>query len=244
MFNIISGIRRSGTSMLMYALRQAGMPVLGEKYCLDDLQDYVLKGNPNGYWELKGVTDKTGLTSKHVNIGDKGDLIKVMCECLWKSDPALVDKVVLIFRNPGQALHSLYDHNDINCKDLFTIQNMMDISDTFGFLKFYRKEYLIVFYKKILKDPAGEMRKICDFFGNTNWEAAAKTITKKLNRTKSKPFPNDKLMYEMYEWIRDGEIDRVIEYKTELKKLALKLLEKYDKNNPIQVKPRNGGKNL
>ena len=47
---IVTGAERSGTSLMMNILKEAGYPVYGEKY--PHVWDKTLKDfNPNGFWE-------------------------------------------------------------------------------------------------------------------------------------------------------------------------------------------------
>jgi len=231
-YNIIAGCRRSGTSMLMYALKKAGVPILGYKFTEKKdpkWQKLSKAGNPNGYWELDKVTFEEGLTAKCGNVGKGGETLKIMFEVFSNSDPNLIGKTILIFREPRSVLSSILKYNRPILKhqmEAFIFNLLFDIIDTLGFLALYKKEFRLVFYEDILKNPEEEMKAVCEFLGQGDYKKAAKTVKQKLNRSK-KIMDNYKpleIMENFYRLAKEGKIGEIIDSEKELKETARRIL--------------------
>lgn len=219
-YNIITGLRRSGTSMLMYALKQGGVEVIGKDF--DEKTRQHIEGNPNGYWEVDGITTK-GL----INFNKKGELIKVMVEGLYNSDPSLIDKTLFIFREPSKVFNSIFSNNMIQYPDLFIINNALDVVDSLDFLVKYNKEFKPVFYDKVIENPEKEMQLICDFIGG-DYKKASEVIDNKLDRSSDKLKQDGlEVMYVIYKLALKGHFGKIIEMRDDIENKGRKLLEKY-----------------
>jgi len=218
-YNIVSGWRRGGTSVMMLALNHAGIPIVGFKYPFAFDFDYIdtkegkviqrrvkkdgglmepLKpvkdSNPNGFWEVPSICLREGVQKKHSDFGKNGDLIKVPADVLPASNPTMVDKVVLMMRNPRKVIASLsktqnnrkeikaYYREWVKAMSLGMLHNMVG---AFKWLDINKKEYIIVEYENLLENPEDEIEKVCDFLerGDPLW--GAKIIEKKLDRSNS-----------------------------------------------------------
>lgn len=193
MFNVVVGTRRSGTSLLMLCLRQAGIPIIGFKYTifLKEKNGEIIiqtipsnelrKHNPNGYWEVGTITTKTGIKKEHLDLGMKGDVLKITADAYYFSDLEMIDKTILILRNPRNVLTSMikgqiFKEEDIN----EAIQkNIRDLKRTLDTLQ----EHIIIHYEDLLNYPVGEMERVCSFLNKGNAIQGAKVVDKKLNRS-------------------------------------------------------------
>jgi len=95
---IISGLPRSGTSMLMSMLEAGGVPALtdGIRKADDD--------NPKGYWEferVKKIKEDTAWLDDA-----KGKVVKMISQLLLDLPPGYQYKVVFVRRNIGEILAS------------------------------------------------------------------------------------------------------------------------------------------
>jgi len=111
-FFCVSGLRRSGTSLMMLCLRTGGVPILGQKYAVhmnfnQPVSDNEKQGNPNGYWEMGGITCLTGLRKNHLILGMDKDVIKVVADCLYYSEPETINKIIFMKRPPRYTMASL-----------------------------------------------------------------------------------------------------------------------------------------
>ena len=201
-YNICSGSGRSGTSLMMLALRQAGVPITGFRYgiyltnftfhgnkldfgvCFPS--DEMQRANPNGVWEISSVAAKNGLTDYYKDIGFKGDVIKVVSRVLVRSNPNLIDKTIIMLREPKALLSSM-----INC-GMFTRSEASNKSSEVAqeiiggiqFLKENRKKFIIVSYEGFLEEPENTMKRVCEFMGRGDYKYGAKVPDKTLNHGK------------------------------------------------------------
>ena len=167
---VVSSLRRSGSSMLMFALKEAGLDILGDKYFNETEQKK--EGNLNGYWEVDDICTNTGLQEKM-----DGEAIKIMFEALSSSKPELIDKLVFIFRQPRKMLSSVYKYNHIEHKDIFICKQAVDIIDALSWTLYYNKQFRIFFYEDIIAKPRQEMKRLIKFTGGDS-KKAIKVIDK------------------------------------------------------------------
>lgn len=215
---VVSGLRRSGTSMLMYALKEAGIDIIGNKFSGDNVE-----GNPNGYWEVPEVCKDTGLQDIWVG----GDAIKIMFEALSKSKPELVDKAILIFREPRKMLYSQFKDNQIDYPDIFIMKQALDIVDSLAWLEHFRITYKITFYEDILANPRTELRRILKFTGGKY----KNIVDKRLNRSKDYEGESEyiDLLDSVYRRLKNNEIDAVISWYPAIMEEAKELMDNFDK---------------
>lgn len=228
MYNLVTGLRRSGTSLMMFALRQAGIPIIGVKYA-NDVDRKIKNGNPNGYWEWEAVCTETGITRELKDLGENGDLIKVMFECLFKSNPILVDKIIVMMREPKKVLSSIISHNQIigDNKELLIIKQLLDTIESFEFLRYHNLKYKIIFYEDIITNPKKQFKDICNFLNKGNPKIAASIVNPKLNRSKEskEKYENIILWENVYNWARENQIDNIINIKQQVIQLGKQLLD-------------------
>ncbi|MEA3431449.1 MAG: hypothetical protein U9R01_02045 [candidate division WOR-3 bacterium] len=200
-YNICTGLRRSGTSMLMLALRTAGIPIIGYKFStyfpINDNQmgisceptPKLRNGNPNGYWEMGTITTETGLKAEHKDIGMDGDVIKIVCDALYRSDPELIDKVVLITRGIKNTIASQMKSKIFTDLEVAVNKNQKDFDKTIDWLKVYKKPYLNISYEELVRNPLN-LKKVTDFLGKGDYKEGSKIIrndfTQKTTRDYSK----------------------------------------------------------
>ncbi len=202
MYNLVVGTGRSGTSAMMLCLRQAGIPIIGFKFgvylgeltlggnrldCSICPSDERKRINKNGFWEIMSIAIHEGLTDYYKDIGIKGDVIKVFTSVLPNSNPELIDKTILMFREPKATLTSM-----INA-DEFTKAHASQMSkrlarhtlNSIRFLEENNKEFKIVIFEQLLEDPEKVMKEVCEFFDRGDYKLGAEVIDVKLNRSKN-----------------------------------------------------------
>lgn len=224
-YNIVTGFNRGGTSALMLALKQAGIPVVGFKFPLTiifenpetkktmkrtDLGTYssdrkgfsdpnFTRHNPTGYWEVVSICLEKGLQKEHQDIGMNGDLIKVPFNVLTSSDPKLIDKALVIFRDPAKTISSQLISADRKGKNrwirISSLGMLHNAVSGISYLRNNKIEYHIVFYEDLLECPMVELSNICGFLGRGNPMWGTKGIIKKLDR--SKPLKSNSKEFKM-----------------------------------------------
>lgn len=210
-YNIVSGWNRGGTSALMFALRQGGVPVIGfaypsrvhltkqenkketmdiESFSLSPPKD-IKNNNPHGFWEVPSICLDVGLQLGHKDIGIDGDLIKVPLDLLPMSNLKIIDKVVIILREPSKVITGQIKCKKIKAKSkkkyvkLASLGLMHNLLASMNWLIDNKIKYHILYYKELLADPEGELFVVCDFLGRGDSKLASKVIDKKLNRSHS-----------------------------------------------------------
>jgi hypothetical protein len=178
---IVSGLERSGTSMLMQILRNGGIPT-----SYDDSRP-ADGSNPKGYFELEGGKIINRLMDGTFPLEEfKGSFIKITCYGL-KFLPTGTYRIIYSERNIEEILRSM--ETMANIKDM----DRNETRDVFLKLNSMIKnliqqrtdcDVLFVNYNKILEDPEKEIERIANFVGVSTIDknSMIATIDKKLYR--------------------------------------------------------------
>ncbi len=178
---IVSGLERSGTSMVMQVLLAGGAPVAFNKSRLPD------QSNPKGYYELEGGKIINKLMDGTFPLNEyKGKFIKITSYGL-KYLPAGDYKIIYSERNIGEILDSMEKMANINDT------NREETRESFVKLNSMIKNYireredievLIVNYNNILSEPSINIKKIYDFLdlADINLEKMIDAVDRELYR--------------------------------------------------------------
>ena len=178
---IISGLERSGTSMMMQILNAGDIP------CAFDDSRSPDQSNPKGYYELEGgkiinkIMDGSFPFKKY-----KGKFIKITAYGIRYLPPGKY-KIIYSERNIEEILDSMEKMADIvdsereKTKDSFIKLNIM-IKNLISERE--DADVLIVNYNEILSNPSDNIKKIHDFLGiqELNLEEMISAVDKKLYR--------------------------------------------------------------
>ena len=179
---IVSGLERSGTSLVMQILDAGGVPC-----AFDTSSRPPDDNNPRGYFELEGGKVISRLRDGVFPLADyRGRFIKITAYGLKFLPPG---KYCIIYteRNIEEVLDSmekmarLEDANRDETRTSFVKLNGMikgliaDRADV---------RLLLVNYNAIVKDPAAEVRKLAEFIGlpGIDQQAMAAAVDEKLYR--------------------------------------------------------------
>ena len=165
---IVSGLERSGTSMLMQILDAGGFPSDFDQDSRPPDDD-----NPRGYFELEGGKIINKLMNKEFSFDPyKGKFIKITAYGL-KFLPKGDYKIIYSQRNIEEILDSMEKMAKIQDKDredtriVFTKLNDMIISQ----IKEREDiDVLFVNYNEIIASPTENVTKIYDFLGSTEFD--------------------------------------------------------------------------
>lgn len=159
---IVSGLERSGTSMLMQILRSGGIPI-----SFDDSRP-ADESNPEGYYELEGGKIINKLIDGSFPLNEnRGKFIKITAYGLKYLPPGKY-KIIYSERNIEEILDSMEkmigekDNNREETKTSFIKLN--------NIIKQYFEErddmdVLLVNYNNIISNPKENISKIIDFLG-------------------------------------------------------------------------------
>ena len=221
-FNVVSGLRRGGTSVMMLALRQSGIPIIGFKYpfqfdfdyvnlktrkvdkakvkqdggLLEPLED-VKKHNPKGFWEVSSITLKEGLQEKHAGIGENGDLIKVTSDVLPTSNPKMIDKTIVMIREPRKVIASMLNavpvENEKEWSRFAALGLLHNMVSCLKWLNYHKKKYRVVRYEDLLENPAIIIKDICKFLKRGDYRFGVEVVEKKLDKEKPIEYNNNEI---------------------------------------------------
>ncbi len=177
---IVSGLERSGTSMMMQILYKGGMPVAFDSTRPPD------EHNPRGYFELERGKIINRLIEGSFPLSEyEGMFIKITAYGL-KYLPKGAYAIIYMERNMDEVMDSMEKMaGEINReveKPLFERLNRQTVRymDERGDM-----EYIIVKYNDVLKNPAKEIKRVDNFLGKMlNVDSAIKAVDAQLYRNR------------------------------------------------------------
>jgi len=185
---VVSGLPRSGTSMMMKMLQAGNMPLLIDDIRIPD------EDNPRGYFELERVKDLKDDNSwlemargtavkivspllRHINMCT-GNTYKVIFMLRNVNEILLSQKKMVNRLNPGEdsiedtlLMQNYSDH-------LREIQEWVDLQENM--------EVMYLQYADVVMDPSAAAQSICDFLGlSLNTQAMSAVIDGSLYRQRT-----------------------------------------------------------
>ena len=165
MITIVSGLPRSGTSLMMQMIKEGGIPVL-----TDDLRQPD-QNNPRGYLEYEKVKalkkDNTWLPEA------EGKAVKVISHLIYELPTDLHYKVVFMVRNLDEVIasqSSMLDRMGRHGAPVTTVElkrvfqkHLEQIRDFLA--KNTSFESLFVDHHDLVTNPAKEVQRVNEFFG-------------------------------------------------------------------------------
>ena len=182
---IVSGLPRSGTSMMMRMLEQSGVPLLVDHIRQAD------EDNPNGYFEFEAVK-KTKQDPGWLKESE-GKAVKMVYRLLYDLPTNRSYRVLFMRRKLEEVLASQRvmlerkavsgDTSDEQMKELFA-------SELDAFYKWVAHQHHInlidVDYNRLQADPLAELQRVNKFLGgDLDVEAMASVIDNSLYRNRS-----------------------------------------------------------
>lgn len=184
---IVSGLERSGTSLIMQLLRAGGVPC-----AFDTASRPPDDNNPRGYFELEGGKIISRLRDGVFPLPDyRGQFIKITAYGM-KFLPPGDYRVIYTERDIEEVLDSMekmakiQDADREGTKAVFVKLNEMAKGQLAGRADV---KLLLVSYNAIVRDPEPEIRRIAEFIGaaGIDEKAMAAAIDEKLYRNKRRP---------------------------------------------------------
>ncbi|MGA9770202.1 MAG: sulfotransferase [Blastocatellia bacterium] len=180
---IVSGLPRSGTSMMMSALVAGGIPALTDNIRTAD------EDNPKGYFELEKVKE---LERDHAWLEDaKGKVVKIISALLKRLPDPYHYKIIFMRRNMDEVLASqrqmLIRRNEPT--DKVSDERMAEmfrkhILDVEAWLEKQPNMYVLyVSYNEMLDNPASSIEMIDSFLGGAlDKEKMTSAVDRNLHR--------------------------------------------------------------
>ena len=175
---IVSGIERSGTSMMMQILHKGGAPVAFNNTRTPDHH------NPKGYYELEGGKIIKSLMEGSFPFDEYEDtMIKVTAYGL-KFLPERAYKIIYMKRNLDEVLDSMEKMS--GKVDREKEKPLFEKLNEFSFNLMEKRddiEYIIVNYREVIEDPLKEVTKVNQFLdGMLDVRSAAAAVDPSLYR--------------------------------------------------------------
>ena len=162
---LVSGLPRSGTSMLMQMLEKGGMPIVSDQIRTPD------EDNPKGYHELERVKELDKTTEKSWLKNHRCEAIKIISFLLQDLPLDLNYRVIFMRRNLNEVLRSqnkMLERNGNSGTDA-TDDKMRSNYDMHLRKVYYRLnrlgnfETLYLDYPEVVADPVRQAHRIADF---------------------------------------------------------------------------------
>ena len=187
---LVSGLPRSGTSMLMQMLEKGGMPVVTDKVRTPD------EDNPKGYHEFERIKEIDKTTDKSWLKNYRGQVIKTISFLLQDLPLDLNYQVLFMRRNIEEVLRSQNKMLERSgAKDSIVPDEKMRQNYEFHLKKVYYRlertpnfQVLYLDYPAVVADPLDAARRINVFLGrNLDVEAMASSVESDLYRNRQTP---------------------------------------------------------
>ena len=183
---IVSGLPRSGTSMMMKMLDAAGLPIMTDKKRTAD------EDNPKGYFEYERVKDLAEEQDKSWVRGARGKVVKVISHLLAELPDENFYRVILMRRDVSEILASqnkMLDRRgeenpieDEKAKEQY-LRHLVDVQ----FLARKRPNFdmIEVKFREALDDPLPFATAVNEFLGgHLDVEAMASVVDPELYRNR------------------------------------------------------------
>ena len=184
---LVSGLPRSGTSMLMQMLDRGGMPIVTDKLRTPD------EDNPRGYLELERVKELDKSTDKSWLKEYRGQVIKLISFLIQDLPLNLNYQVLFMRRNLDEVLRSQNKMlerkgttgmaiSDDKMRQNYEL-HLQKVYYRLSHIPNFRALYLD--YAAVVEDPRREARRITEFLGrNLDVEAMAGAVESNLYRNR------------------------------------------------------------
>ncbi len=183
---VVSGLPRSGTSMMMKMLEAGGIPPI-----TDELRE-ADEDNPKGYYEFERVKQMDQGDTRWV-VEARGKVVKVISALLKHLPPGEQYRVVFVRRNMPEILASQRkmlirrgedpDKMDDAQMAMLFEKHLKQIDEWLKAQPNFRVLY--VHYSDVLADPRPQIAKINEFLGGSlNTQAMVEAIDPKLYRNR------------------------------------------------------------
>jgi hypothetical protein len=194
---LVSGTKRSGTSMWMQVLAAAGLPVLGDRFSRAWGKGPMRQANPNGFFESHfrdGIffgTNPDPLTGRYVRPGDMPDtVVKVFVPGVVRTELSFIDGVIANirdFRDHEASMRRLWALQDQQRRE--QAPDQPPIEHLAPHLEWWVENFTLVrdqgirgypivmqSYEALLADPEPYVRRALELVGDGDVEAAVAAV--------------------------------------------------------------------
>jgi hypothetical protein len=155
---LVTGIPRSGTSLMMQLCAAAKEPILSDSIRKED------ENNPNGYFEFEAVKGivKSNAFLKEAN----GKTIKIVAPLVTFIDLSLNYRVIFMLRDLDEVLQSqekMLGKDQQAQHEKLKVMYQLHIEKSKRFLDANNIPYIEIKHQEVLKEPEISLAKLIDF---------------------------------------------------------------------------------
>lgn len=177
---IVTGLPRSGTSLMMQIMERTTLPILSDGLREKDVN------NPEGYFELEAVK---GIVKDNSFLKDASDkVIKIVTPLPLFLDKKLNYRILFMRRDLEEILRSqekMLGKDQSSEREKFKTIYELHLKKTYAFFESNNIPYLNVWYKELVSNTEVELTKIIDFLElSEKWEDLANVVHPELYRNK------------------------------------------------------------
>lgn len=178
---IVSGLPRSGTSMMMQMIAKSGITILTDELRVAD------HSNPKGYYEFEPV--KSLAKDNSWMDQAQGKCVKIIAQLLPFIRKEFQYKVIYMDRNLDEVLKSqnvMLGKGDQPVNPVIADVFKKQVASVTKFLQESPNiETLTINYRESIEDPAGVAKKVAEFIGKPEMEETmSAAVSKDLYRNK------------------------------------------------------------
>lgn len=178
---IVTGLPRSGTSLMMQIMERTSLPILSDGHREKDIN------NPEGYYELEAVK---GIVKNNSFLTDaEGKVVKIVTPLPLFIDKTLNYRVLFMRRDIEEILRSqekMLDKDQSSEREKFKTIYELHLKKTYTFFETYKIPFVDVWYKELINNTEVELNKIIDFLEiDANWQDIASAVNPSLYRNRN-----------------------------------------------------------
>ena len=155
---IVTGLPRSGTSLVMQLLNKSSLEILSDGIRQKDIS------NPEGYYELEAVK---GLVRDNSFLKDAtGKVVKIVAPLPVYLDKSLDYRIVFMRREIEEVLRSqekMLNKDQTSEREKFRTIYEMHLKKTYHFFESNSIPYIDIQYKQLLNESEQELKRLIDF---------------------------------------------------------------------------------
>jgi hypothetical protein len=155
---IVTGLPRSGTSLMMQLLNKSSLDILSDGIRQKDIS------NPEGYYELEAVK---GIVRDNSFLKDAaGKVVKIVAPLPIYLDKSLEYRIVFMRRDIEEVLKSqekMLNKDQTSEREKFRTIYEMHLKKTYHFFDSHSIPYIDIQYKQLLNNSEQELAKLIEF---------------------------------------------------------------------------------
>ncbi len=155
---IVTGLPRSGTSLMMQLLNKSSLDILSDGIRQKDIS------NPEGYFELEAVK---GIVRDNSFLKDAvGKVVKIVAPLPIYLDKSLDYRIVFMRREIEEVLRSqekMLNKDQTSEREKFRTIYEMHLKKTYHFFESNSIPYIDIHYRQLLNESEQELKRLIDF---------------------------------------------------------------------------------